>query len=77
MTGWLFAFSGVAAGAIQAGLLGRSVRRGPWPMGLVARLGLVAVVLAVAARSGHVVAGAAGWFAGFLVMAAIAHRGLR
>jgi hypothetical protein len=77
MIAWLFACSGVAVGAMQAGLLERSVRRGPGPVGLFVRLGMVAAVLVVAARFGHLVPGATGWFAGFLTATMIVSRRLR
>jgi len=77
MIGWLFALAGATAGAAQAGLLGRSVRRGLHPFGLLVRIGLVAAVLVLAARAGHLVPGSVGWLAGFLVAAAIVHRRLR
>jgi hypothetical protein len=76
MIGWLLAVSGAAAGAAQVGLLGRSVRRGLDPLGLLARIGLVAAVLVLAATTGHLAMGAAGWFAGFALAVGTAQRRL-
>lgn len=70
MTGWLLGLGG-AAGAAQAGLLWRAARRRPGPAALLARLGLVAGVLLLAARAGQLLPGAAGWLAGFLLAGAL------
>lgn len=77
MIGWIFALSGAAAGAAQAGLLGRTVRCGLHPLGTLTRVGLVPAVLVLAARTGHLAPGAVGWLAGFVIAAAIVHRMLR
>jgi hypothetical protein len=74
---WLFAVSGAAAGAVQARLLGRAARTSPGPLGALGRLLLVAAVLVVAARAGHIAAGSAGWATGFLVGAVLVYRRLR
>jgi hypothetical protein len=76
MIGWVFALSAAAAGAAQAGLLGRA-KRGPHPLALLVRVGLVALILVLAARAGQLLAGSAGWFAGFVCAAAIVQWRLR
>jgi hypothetical protein len=77
MTGWLFALSGAFAGAAQAGLLARSARGVPDLFSFLIRLILVAAVLFLAARAGHLPLGAAGWLLGFAASVAILHRWLR
>jgi hypothetical protein len=57
--------AGIAVGGLQATLLARAARRRAGGLGVLLRLGLVAAVLLVAARSGHLVAAAAGWALGF------------
>jgi hypothetical protein len=74
--GWLFALSGAAAGAAQAGLLGRAAGASPSPLGVLLRLFIVAAVLVVAARGGYIAAGTAGWATGFLLGAVLVHRRL-
>lgn len=65
MTALLFALAGAAAGAIEVALLLRTARGRGGPASFLARLLLVAAVLVVGARAGHLVATAAGWLAGF------------
>lgn len=76
MSGWLFAFAGVAAGAGQAALLGWALRRRLGTSGLLARVGLVAALLVLAASAGYLIQAAAGWLAGFASAAAIVRRRL-
>lgn len=70
MIAWLYAFIGVSAGAAHAGLLHREVSRGPrvwaWPL----RFLVVGAALLLAAKGGHLLAGAAGWGAGFALAGA-------
>lgn len=77
MIGALFALLGAAAGAIQAGLLARRAGGASHPLSFLARLGVVVVVLFVAARTGYLLWGAAGWPVGFGLGAAVAYRRLR
>lgn len=74
MNGFFFALCGSAVGLVQAGFLARTARRGPHILGVLVRLVLVAGVLFVAARAGHLLSGVAGWIAGFAVALAIAYR---
>lgn len=69
--------AGAAAGVVQAGLLARASSRGPHPLGLLGRLLLVAAVLLLAARAGHLLAAAGGWLLGFGVASAAVYRRLR
>lgn len=69
-----FAIAGVVVGLAQAGLLARAVGHRPHPLGFVLRLGLVAVVLVVAALRGQVLAAAAGWLLGFVVAVLVVQR---
>ncbi len=77
MTGWLYALGGVLAGIAQAGLLGRSARGVPSPSAFFLRLALVGGVLYLAARTGHLPLGAAGWLLGFSAGVAMVYRRLR
>lgn len=76
---WVFALLGAAAGVLQAMLLRRAATAGalPHPLAAPARMLLVGAVLAAAALSGHLLAGAAGWVVGFSVTAASLVRRLR
>ncbi|HEX7785397.1 MAG TPA: hypothetical protein VF653_04180 [Methylomirabilota bacterium] len=65
MTGWVVAVTAVAVGAVHAVLLRRAARLGAGPVGLVARLLLVAALLVIGARSGWLVTGAVSWGTGF------------
>jgi hypothetical protein len=56
---------GAMAGAVQAAFLARSVRGKPGAASAVARLGIVAMLLFVAASAGHLMAASVGWLAGF------------
>ena len=76
MSGWIFALAGATAGAVQARSLGRSARGGGGPLAAAGRLVLVAAVLLLAALAGHVVAGLAGWVAGFGAAGALVYRRL-
>lgn len=77
MTGWLFALGGAFAGAAQAVLLARAAQGIATPLSFLFRLLLVVGVLILAARAGYLLFGAAGWFTGFVVSAAILFRSLR
>lgn len=77
MNGWLFALLGALVGAVQAGLLARTVGIHPQPVLTLLRLVLVGGVLLLSALAGHLVAGAAGWLTGFAVAGMRAHRRLR
>jgi len=74
---WLVTFAAASAGAVQAASLARSARSHPSPLAPFARLMLVGAVLLVAARSGHVALGAAGWLVGFALSVALFYRRLR
>ncbi|MHB8416542.1 MAG: hypothetical protein ACYDCL_00595 [Myxococcales bacterium] len=72
MIGWLFGLGGATAGTVQAGLLVWSVCGRPGSLAALLRFSLVAAVLVIAARAGHLVPGAAGWLGGFAVASACA-----
>ena len=57
---------GALVGALQAGLLARSARGGPSPASVLFRLVLVAGFLLLAARSGRLLLGTAGWMSGLV-----------
>jgi hypothetical protein len=75
MTAWCCALAGVTVGAVQVVLLARAARGRP--SGPLLRLAVVGAVLLLAARAGHLAAGAAGWAAGFVLAAAPIRRRLR
>lgn len=77
MIGWYIALGGAAAGMVQAGLLARVARNGPDPLSFLVRLVLVGTVLFLAARTGHLAAGAAAWSAALIAAGVRAHRKLR
>ncbi|MGR8918779.1 MAG: hypothetical protein ACU85V_04100 [Gammaproteobacteria bacterium] len=77
MTGWAIAVGGTLIGAAQAGLLARSLHVASNPFAFLVRLLLVAAVLYVAARAGHLALGAAGWVLGFAAGVAVFRRGMR
>lgn len=74
MSALFFALSAFVAGAVQIGLLAASP--GSWwrPLSLMLRLLIVAVVLFLAARAGHLAIGVGGWLLGFLLAAVITAR---
>lgn len=65
MTGWIVALLGGVVGVGQAVLLHRAARRGPGPVGVLARLLLVGAALVVAGAAGALAAGVVGWAIGF------------
>ncbi|GHG96394.1 hypothetical protein [Comamonas sp. JC664] len=77
MNGWGFALLGAAAGVVQAHLLVNAARGRAGALSLLLRLGLVGAVLLVSALAGHLVAGAAGWLAGFAATSALVQRRFR
>lgn len=77
MSGLIFAVVAAVCGVAQAELLGRAAQRGPAPLGLLLRLGLVAAVLLLAAREGQLALAAGGWLAGFASAALVVYRRLR
>jgi hypothetical protein len=73
MTGWLALLGAAAAGATQAHDLARTARFGARPLALAGRLAFVAAMLVVAAQTGYIILGAAGWALGFVTTAAVEH----
>ncbi len=73
----LFALTGALAGALQSRSLGGSLGRAHSPLGAFLRLLGAAAVLFLAAKQGHIIAGAAGWAGGFLVGCLWIYRRLR
>jgi hypothetical protein len=74
MTGWLYALVGAATGLVQVTLLVRGSGGAPGRLAAFLRIALVGVVLLLAARAGHFLAGALGWVSGFFVPLALARR---
>ena len=68
---------GLAAGSAQGLLLVRAARGASDTFGVGARVLLVAVALAFAARKGHFAAGVLGWGAGFVAACVTVRRSLR
>lgn len=77
MIGPIYAIAAAVSGAAQAQLLGQAARRGPSPLGLLVRIGVVAAVLVVAARDDQLVLAASGWLTGFTATALKVYRSLR
>ena len=75
MTAVIMLAAGLLAGALQVGLLARDARH-PGVSFFPVRLALVAGVLLLAASTGHLLAGAAGWAIGFASTMPIAYRRL-
>jgi hypothetical protein len=65
MTAWLCAMGAAAGGLAQPALLARAARLGIGPLGGVLRVLVVGALLLAAAGAGHLLAGVAGWAAGF------------
>jgi hypothetical protein len=77
VTAVFFALCGAAVGIAEASVLAGATRLKSHPLSFLARLLLVAGVLVLAARAGHLISGAAGWTLGFGTAAAVAYRRLR
>lgn len=71
MIGWFFVLGGVAVGVVQALLLARAAAGSAVAAPMIVRLLLVGAVLVLAARSGQLVPGTAGWVSGFAVSCAL------
>jgi hypothetical protein len=64
-TALVYGLGAAVGGAAQAALLARAARTGLDPLGALLRAVLAVAVLLAAARAGHLLAGVAGWAAGF------------
>lgn len=73
----IFISLGAAAGVLQVRSLARAARGAGNPFAPLLRFVAIGAVLFVAARSGALVAAAAGWLAGFVIAAIVIARRLR